>query len=178
MKNKFLKKTLKRGLILSSVSLVVLLSAYFMGYILVFEHSMPRGLYRTTSGEVERGGIALIHLPYKWSQFGLERGYLHPSFSGESERRAIKRVVAIEGDEVSIAAEGIVVNGELLPYTQQQTVDSQGRAMPELNLKKVLLEKGEYVVISHQQENGFDSRYYGVIEQVNIHGKVMKIITE
>lgn len=178
MKNKVLEKAIKRFLILASVGLVALLSAYYMGFILVLEHSMPRGLYRVTSGEVERGGIALINLPYKWSKFGLDRGYLHPSFSGESERRAIKQVVAIEGDEISISPAGIVVNGELLPHTQQQNSDSKGLAMPELILGKVILEKGEIIAISHQQENGFDSRYYGILHSANVHGNVVKVLTE
>ena len=93
----------------------------------------------------------------------------------ERTRDALKYVCVISGDRVWITAEGIEVNGELLPHTAPMVKDSRGREMPALTLATTL-RPGEYLVRSNDEDRGFDSRYYGILHQENLIARMERVI--
>ena len=44
------------------------------GWRINLEYSMPRGVYRSSSGEYRSGDLALVRLPGRWSDYVLRRG--------------------------------------------------------------------------------------------------------
>jgi conjugative transfer signal peptidase TraF len=146
-----------------------------MGFVFIRENSMPRGIYRKVSDPPERGDMVLILLPYKWSQLGLSRNYVRPNFDGSRERPTLKYYIAGERDTVAISPDGIEVNGKLLEFSTQMENDTDGREMPRLDLKAQILKKGQFLVLSHRLKNGYDSRYYGILDSENLMCKVQSV---
>ena len=174
---KLIKKALRLSLFASIAFLGVLICANAFGIKIIFGQSMPKGGYRITGGAAKMGDLVEIHLPLEWSRYALNRGYVGYNFKGTAERRAIKYVIASEGDLVSIEPEGITVNGNLVPYSKQSNLDSKGREMPTLREHERVLLRGEFLVLSHQRDYGFDSRYYGILNHLNAHGRVKALYT-
>lgn len=77
----------------------------------------------------------------------------------------VKRVVALEGDEVEISQEGLRINGELLPRTEGQWQD-----------KKYILQADEVYVLGDNRYNSSDSRDFGPIKISKILGEVKAVI--
>lgn len=162
----------------SSITIIAaLFLAWSQGFRFVSERSMPRGIYKIVGEAVEVNEPVIIKLPKYWSDYALARNYVPSNKNKTAERNAVKWLVAKEGDRVAIDAEGISVNGEILPMTKQLLQDSQGREMPSLIMAGRVLEAGEYIVVSHLHAKGFDSRYYGIISQSHIVSKARVILT-
>jgi conjugative transfer signal peptidase TraF len=156
-------------------TLICLIILNLMGFVFIRENSMPRGIYRKVSESPQKGDMVLIQLPHEWSRFGLSRNYVRPNFDGSRQRRTLKYYIAGEGDSVAISSDGIEVNGELVEFSAQLAKDTIGRDMPRLDLQTQILEEGEFLVLSHQLENGYDSRYYGVLEGESLVGKMLPV---
>lgn len=139
------------------------LAFYFSGIFFIFESSMPMGVYKKSEGLPAAGDMALVKLSPKWSRFATDRKYVTLDFFGDYERQTLKYVRAGEGDSVSISPSGVVVNGLLLNKSEQMEEDSKGREMPYLAMKEIILKEGEFIVVSGDNDKGFDSRYYGVM---------------
>src|ERR1700733_3752762 len=91
--------------------------------------SMARGLYhlRALSRTATRGDIVAVCLPLHTASLGRQPGYLGSGFCRGSFEPLLKRVVAADGDIVSVSSAGIRVNGRLLPHTHRLRVDAHGR---------------------------------------------------
>lgn len=161
------------GFILSVFLVAVLLK--ISGYFLIAEKSMPRGLYRSTTSPTS---YAVIHLPKIWSDLALQRNYVKRSWDRSRENRAIKHLIAGEGDDITISEAGITVNGEPVAYSKPQKIDSAGREMPPLTALETTLGEGEFLVLSHEAESGFDSRYYGILTAENLVSYAEPILIE
>lgn len=70
---------------------------------------------------------------------------------------------------------GIIVNNHYLPNTQKAHTDASGNSLDGASIRKVL-EKEEYLVASFK-ENSFDSRYFGIVKEEEIIGKLKPIYT-
>jgi type IV secretory pathway protease TraF len=111
----------------------------------VSNSATPMGLYRTMpAGTISRGDLIYLRMP-------------------------IKRVLALPGDHVRFAPEGIYREGKLIPNTA-----------PELGLPHYPF--GEYVVPQYfvvadgtLNPDSWGSRYAGFIPQSLVRGKVTRI---
>ena len=145
------------------------------GWRINLEYSMPRGVYRSSSGEYRSGDLALVRLPGRWSDYVLRRGYAPSDALHDRTRDALKYVCAIPGNQVRIGVDGIEVDDWLLPFTAPKERDSSGRKLPVMTLTAVL-QPGEYLVCSNQDALGFDSRYYGIVNRSNLIGRMRIVV--
>jgi len=171
MKLRIKVKIIKYGVIALGVIIFLVLVLGLLGLRYVEEESMPKGIYRKVSGAPEVNEPVVIKLDKEWSDYALARGYVTAHRFEDREKDSIKWLVGKEGDLVSIKQEGIRINGRLLNFSAQRIKDSAGRLMPTLKMEKRKLDAEEYIVISHLQERGFDSRYYGTVKASNIVSK-------
>ncbi|HEK1006906.1 TPA: S26 family signal peptidase [Pseudomonas putida] len=82
--------------------------------------------------------------------------------------RMIKRLVAVPGDEVLIAAEGVSVNGQLQVRSQPLPQDPSGRSMPQPSSAQFRLADGEVLMLSDYSRLSFDGRYFGAVPQAQL----------
>ena len=125
--------------------------------------SMPVGLYKFAETEITVNDDVLLCPPEEAANFAVGRKYLLKGSCPGGSVPLIKQVAALPGDNVRVDENGISVNGVLLPKTKPLKTDSLGREMPKLDMTKKL-KKGECLVVSHDDEKGYDSRYFGVVD--------------
>lgn len=91
-------------------------------------------------------------------------------FEGQQQ---LRRVVAIEGDTVDIAEEGIRINGAL-----QSEADTYGQTLPytEGIDYPVTLGSGQVFLLADYRDGPADSRVYGPVDGSDIEGKVITFI--
>lgn len=115
-------------------------------------HVGDRVLARSIDGDdVARGDIVVFTAPGPSARPGIER---------------ISRVVALEGDEVSVEAGHLVVNGEPAeePYLRVGARTN--------GLTPVTVRRGSVLVLSDNRENSQDSRVFGPVPRDNIYARV------
>jgi conjugative transfer signal peptidase TraF len=129
--------------------------------------SAPVGLYLIGSPFNLRPGqmVALWFAP-ELRKLAAERRYLPANIP------AIKRVVAVAGDDVCAEDSRITVNGNWI--ADRQRVDGKGRAMPWWEGCK-LLAQGQIFVLNEEAANSFDGRYVGIIRVRDVIGKARLI---
>jgi conjugative transfer signal peptidase TraF len=124
--------------------------------------SAPRGLYLLTYRPPRRGSWVVACLPDAIATTGRDRGYLDAGrCAGTSE--VLKRVAALPGDIVDLAAGGIRVNGAPLPGTARLARDSAGRPIPALSPGRYTVPAGAVWLLSTHHPRSWDSRYYGAV---------------
>jgi len=86
----------------------------------------------------------------------------------QSDRRLIKRVVGVPGDEISVRGGELLVNGELQP---EPYVNKKSPFPVEnfSNAKRV--PKDHVFVMGDSRANSYDSRRFGPIPEKNIEGE-------
>ena len=91
----------------------------------------------------------------------------------------VKRVVAVEGDEIEIVAKELRLNGAAIsePYvshTDKRIMPSSPDVPPQVrlrdNLPPVRIGQGEVFVLGDNRDESFDSRFYGSIKVDSIVG--------
>jgi conjugative transfer signal peptidase TraF len=123
--------------------------------------SMPRGLYITTKDE--KAPLVEFCPEGIFSQLSSERGYRPAGICPDGHAPLVKPVIARARDRVSVSAEGISVNGRLLPNTVAKNTDSAGRSLPVWQPGTYPVSPGSLWVASSHLRNSFDSRYFGPI---------------
>ncbi len=140
--------------------------------------SIPVGLYWTSSAPVEKGAYVMFCPPH----VGLfddakQRGYIGAGWCPGGYGYMMKRVLAAKGDFVTVSADGVRVNGELLPHSVPRNVDGAGRPMPRLQLERYTLGDAEVLLMSDVSAASFDSRYYGPVKRSQIQSVIRPLIT-
>jgi conjugative transfer signal peptidase TraF len=124
--------------------------------------SLPLGVYRPVNAPVTRGAIVVVCLPLAIGRLARERGYLgYGPCPGHVERLG-KRVAAVAGDTVETRAEGVRINGFLIPGSRPLDADSRGRKLPRPE-ERIVVRPGELFLLATDNRRSFDSRYFGPV---------------
>lgn len=140
--------------------------------------SIPVGLYWTSRDPVERGRYVQV-CPPQLAVFveAKMRGYIGSGFCPGNFGYLMKRVLAAKGDLVSVADEGVRVNGRLLPYSAPRRVDSAGRSLPRYRFDRYTLGAAEVLLMSDVSGTSFDGRYFGPVDRSHIRSVVRPVLT-
>ena len=140
--------------------------------------SIPIGLYWTSSAPVEKGAYVLFCPPARAVfEEAKARGYLGAGFCPGGYGYLMKRVLATKTDTVSVADDGVRVNGELLPLSTPRPADGAGRPMPRYPAVPHTLGDSELLLMSDVSATSFDSRYFGPIDQSQIETVIRPLMT-
>lgn len=124
--------------------------------------SFPKGFYWLERRSPRRGDLVEFATPdTEVFRQAAQRGYISESFLF-GRGHLLKRLVAVEGDVVTIGARGVSVNGEWLPNSKPRKTDGQGRSMPKVTMDAYRLRNGEILLMSEYSPASFDARYFGI----------------
>lgn len=149
--------------------------AYAAGVRLNLTGSIPRGVYRVTSGPVVRGATVLACLPSSIAAFARSRGYVPSGSCDDGSAPVGKTLAALPGDTVGVTDSGVYVNGRLLPNTAPLSRDSNGRPLPRLRIDRYVVPPGKAWLLSSYSPRSYDSRYYGAIDVTHITVRVQRL---
>jgi conjugative transfer signal peptidase TraF len=140
--------------------------------------SIAPGLYWTSDRPVQKGEYVLLCPP----QLGVieearRRGYLAAGFCPGGYGYMMKRILAAGGDTVSVGADGVRVNGALLPFSAPLAADLAGRPMPRLSAAPYVLGASEVLLISDVSSTSFDGRYFGPVDRAQIRTVIVPLLT-
>ena len=161
---------------------IVVLSLGAAGYIAGARfnttQSIPVGLYWTSGQPVVKGAYVLF-CPPETNVFAVAkaRGYIGAGFCPGGYGFMMKRVVAANGDTVSISDDGVRVNTELLPISIPLRMDKAGRALVRFGSSRFSLDSSEVLLMSDVTGASYDSRYFGPIDRRQIKAVLTPGIT-
>lgn len=140
--------------------------------------SLPEGIYLKTQEQVERGKIVVFCPPQEEAFFlARKRGYLSSGFCEGGMERMIKHVAGVSGDNYSISAGGITINGQLLAQSAPLTQDPAGRLMP-IRRESGRVPEGKLILYSGWNSRSFDSRYFGVVDSQRVQAVIRPLLTQ
>ncbi len=148
------------GLVLAGTAV----GAQALGLRLNWTTSIPRGVYRTTAEAPARGRTVLACLPLEAARFGRARGYLLGGDCPGGVAPVGKPIAAVGGDTVDVGAEGVRVNGRLLPNSAPLARDARGRPLPPAGRRRGVVARGELWLVSTWNPRSYDGRYWGAIQ--------------
>jgi conjugative transfer signal peptidase TraF len=103
------------------------------------------------------------------------RGYLNVAYSPVD--KIMKRLVAVDGDRVTIDSDGVQVNGRRLKNSVPLKCDAAGRPMACCQLTDYVLGQGEVLLMSDYNPASFDSRYFGPLHASTIEAAIRPLWT-
>ncbi|MBS1213507.1 MAG: TraF peptidase [Proteobacteria bacterium] len=139
--------------------------------------SMPQGLYWVQSQKPDKGSLVLFCPPN--SQIFREaqaRGYFGAGFCSSRSEALLKRIVAVEGDQVTISDQGIVVNGQRLTHSAPLKTDPAGRPLPAFTAERTLA-AGQVLLMADRHPRSFDGRYFGPVDERLLKAVVVPVWT-
>ena len=159
---------------ISIISVGFLLMA--MGFRLNITNSLPIGLYRITSLTSLKNSFVMF-CPDDRPAFkqGLKRNYIDPGLCPGGYGYLMKKVVAMQGDTVSVTAEGVFVNQALIPLSKPKLNDGLNRTLPQWRVLNYQLKNDEVMTMTSQSEWSFDGRYYGPVRTGQIKGVITPV---
>ena len=89
----------------------------------------------------------------------------------------MKRVLAAKNDAVTVAADGVRVNGGLLPHSAPIKADLAGRLLPRYQSDNYTLGGSELLLMSDGGATSFDGRYFGPVSRSQIKTVIRPVIT-
>ena len=125
-------------------------------------YSLPLGIYVRTQA---RDARLIEFCPVEpFASESSERGYrTHGMACADGAVPLLKPIVAVAGDRVVLSAEGMRVNGRLLPKTGPLFRDAAGRSLHPWPFGTYVVKEGEVWVASTYNRGSYDSRYMGPI---------------
>jgi conjugative transfer signal peptidase TraF len=106
-----------------------------------------------------------------------QRGYLAAGFCPGGYGYMMKRILAVKGDAVSIAADGVRVNQRLLPYSAPLAEDLAGQPLPRYRAAQFVLGSSQVLLMSDVSGTSFDARYFGPVDRTQIQTALTPVIT-
>jgi conjugative transfer signal peptidase TraF len=175
--SRILKRITKGVAIAGLAALVLAAGGYAAGARINTTKSIPVGLYWTSSAPVEKGAYVLW-CPPKVGVFddAKERGYIGAGFCPGDYGYMMKRVLAAKDDAVSVADDGVRVNGELLPIASPSRPT---RPVGPCRASRPHLHAGQcrVLLMSDVSDTSFDGRYFGPINRSQVQTVIRPVIT-
>ena len=141
--------------------------------------SLPYGIYHNEdtarAQSLKINDIALVCLNRSHSKIAFERGYIGFGRCSDGTAPVGKRIVAIEGDNVRIDADGIHVNNKIVDYSKPADTDSKGRTLEHYSIDRIL--HGKEYILANRHKDSYDSRYFGPVSSDRIIGKLNSLVT-
>lgn len=140
--------------------------------------SIPVGLYWTSNQPVKKGAYVLFCPPdtVVFSQ-AKQRGYIGAGFCPGNYGYMMKRVVAMNKDEVTVSQDGVRVNGRLLPLSEPMERDGGGRVLLHHQTGRLVMSDSEWFLMSDVSRTSFDGRYFGPIQRSQIKSVIVPVVT-
>ncbi len=154
------------------------LSAWAAGVRFNTTESIPLGIYGTSEAPVTKGAY-VIWCPPETGVFAhaRERGYIGAGYCPGGYGYLMKRVLAATTDILTVADEGVRVNGLLLPLSVPLAADGAGRAMPRYRVDQYPLTESELLLMSELTAVSFDGRYFGPVSRSQVVTVIRPILT-
>jgi conjugative transfer signal peptidase TraF len=171
-------KRLTAGIAIVGIAVLALGAAgYIAGARINTTQSIPVGLYWTSGQSVAKGAYVLF-CPPEANVFAVAkaRGYISAGFCPGGYGFMMKRVVAANGDTVSISDDGVRVNAELLPLSVPLRMDKAGRPLLRFGSSRFSLDGSNVLLMSDVSGASFDSRYFGPIDRSQIKTVLTPVI--
>lgn len=136
----------------------------------------PPGLYLMTDAPIQKGAL-VIFCPTDTPIFrqARERGYVGAGFCPGGYGYMIKKILAAEHDHVAFSAEGITVNGHLLPNSAPMVADLEGRPLTSIPRQSTTLDAQSVLLMSDYSQKSFDARYFGLTNRTAIISTVQPL---
>ena len=167
----------RRALVALAGGLVLVAAgAWVSGLRFNLSASLPPGFYIVSRGDVGRGSLVLACLPPNVADFARARGYVPRGVCPGGTAPLGKQVLAMSGDTVTVSAEGLSVNGALMPDSRARARDVRGRPLWMTPIGRHLVGPTEIWLISHHPL-GYDSRYFGALSVSSIRAVVRPLWT-
>lgn len=158
----------------------LILGTYLLGEVIEINlsPSMPVGIYReykVIKTDIGKEDIVIFPIPKKVESYVHGRGYLPKDI-----KNLMKRVKGVTGDKIEIKDYKLYINGEYIKNVRK--LDSLGMKLPEVNGQSFIVKQNELFVLG-DEENSFDSLYFGVIQREDVMKKakylfVKEIVTK
>ena len=156
------------------VVIAVIASSILFGNRLIVNrtHSLPVGLYYWSDVPIKKGSIVLFKPDQSTplEQLGIERGY------EARQLPLLKRVVALEGDVVSVSSSGVSINGQVLPNSAPLFHDETGRPLAMTQLDHFRLGTDQAFLMG-VTPTSWDSRYFGPVSLSRCSGSFVPVLT-
>ncbi|MFA9394685.1 MAG: conjugative transfer signal peptidase TraF [Halodesulfovibrio sp.] len=147
------------------------------GYRINTTRSLPVGVYQTVSDAPKHSDLASFCLSpeNEYRELAEERNYLgSSSLCPSGQKPLLKKFAGAAGDIIILHPDGIQVNSERHALTIR-THDSSGRPLPH-KLRAGIIPTGKALMLSTYNPNSFDGRYFGLVDEKNLH-KVIPVFT-
>lgn len=173
-------KKIIRFISINLVSIFIVLALVFLfGMRFNSTDSYPIGFYWTTDKSEAKGDLVMFCPPdnavFKEAK---KRGYITYGFCEGDYGELLKRLVAIEGDSITVSEEGVFVNEIKIANSKPFIRDSVQQQMPIYRVRDYVLRDGEVLLMSDHNKGSFDARYFGVIKQASIKDVVTPLLTK
>ncbi len=164
--------------ILATVAIATWLAiiAVYAGVRFNLTPSLPMGLYVVSSADRAQL-VTFCPPPLAPGDTAFSRGYAARGSCDDGGAPLMKPIVARAGDTVVIDANGIAVNGVILPNSTARAVDSLGRQLPTYSQGMYRVPAGFFWAISSYNPGSVDSRYYGPLSNIRIREFVRPLLT-
>jgi conjugative transfer signal peptidase TraF len=140
--------------------------------------SIALGLYWTSDHPVIKGEYVLLCPPRTGAfEEARRRGYLAAGFCPGGYGYMMKRILAAGSDVVMVGADGVHVNGTLLPFSAPLATDLAGRRMPRFEADRYVLGASEVLLMSDVSRTSFDGRYFGPVSRAQIRTVIVPVFT-
>jgi conjugative transfer signal peptidase TraF len=165
------------ALAVPAVTIVAMFAIFGSDLRVNFTPSMPLGIYRLEalpSNGFARGMFVVACAPPDAADLGRRRGYLSHGACPHDTEPLVKVVAGVPGDEVTISARGVAVNGCMLPHSRAVASDRSGRRMSRWPSGRYHLGRGQ-VWLYAANDRSWDSRYWGPATTANILARAVPI---
>ena len=139
--------------------------------------SLPLGLYRAIDAPVARGAyVRFCPPPSALFDEAARRGYVHAGFCPGGYGPLLKRVLAVPGDRVQVAGDGVRIDGRLIPLSAPMWADGGGRTLPRYAQDRIL-NASELMLMSDFSPASFDARYFGPVDRAQVQSVIEPFFT-
>ena len=151
--------------------------AHQTGIVINTTASLPLGLYRAIQAPVARGAyVKFCPPPSALFDEAARRGYLHAGFCPGGYGPLLKRVLAVAGDRVQVAGDGVRIDGRLIPLSAPMWADGGGRTLPRYAQDRIL-NASELMLMSDVSLVSFDARYFGPVDRAQVQSVIEPFFT-